>query len=390
VRERKEESDREVASKRSALRDLLQERAKGLHDEALRSGGSVPAEQWEALRRLSSLAEIYDASRPAPSRRGWPLIAVFASTLLIASILLFVRRESTEIELDLQVDQMGFVLPDRQVLSEAVRLSALGVSGVNRVQLPRARDSEAMALVSGRDFDSSIALAVAADHQLRGEISLPELILPAQTPVMLKKTEPRGQFRWTLQGTGLDLRADVNGPVRVNLAGGGEHQLSFLSPKSVIFEPQSRQVNLDLTFLTLPQKIAPMPLPIRDLSLLRIEDRRGPEGLPVRRVSTILSGTIYFEELNGQELKLRSGETIRFEGLQGEIGSLELKDDKIVLQFRGRVRGMTAGSSDTSRSLMPTWLEWLKARRGLYLLWGTAVYLFGLIVGVLRWLRASQ
>jgi len=149
-------------------------------------------------------------------------------------------------------------------------------------------------------------------------------------------------------------------------------------------------VNLDLTFLTLPQKIALMPLPIRDLSLLRIEDRRGPEGLPVRRVSTILSGTIYFEELNGQELKLRSGETIRFEGLQGEIGSLELKDDKIVLQFRGRVRGMTAGSSDTSRSLMPTWLEWLKARRGLYLLWGTAVYLFGLIVGVLRWLRASQ
>jgi hypothetical protein len=36
---------------------------------------------------------------------------------------------------------------------------------------------------------------------------------------------------------------------------------------------------------------------------------------------------------------------------------------------------------------MPTWLEWLRARHGLSLLWGTALYLFGLAVGVLRWWR---
>lgn len=367
--ERKEESDRVVASERNQLRELLHAQAKALHDEAIRSGGPVPAEQLEALRRLSSLVEICDAAQPAPSRSRWPIIAVFASTLLIASILLFARRGSTEIELDLRVDQMGFVLPDRQVLSERLRLSALGVSGLSGIQLPRARGSQAMTLVSGHHFESGIALAVAAEHQLRGEVSLPELILPAQTRVLLKKTEPPGQYRLTLQGTGLDLRADVNGPVQVNLTGGSEHRLSFLSPKPVTFEPQSQQVNLDLTFLALPQKISPMPLAIQDLSLLRIEDRRGPEGLPVRRVSTILSGTIYLEELNGQELKLRSGEAIRLEGSQGEIEFLELKDDHIVLQFRGRVRGMTTGSSEIGRNLMPTWLEWLRARRGLYLLW---------------------
>jgi hypothetical protein len=390
VRERKEESDRGAASERNSLRDLLQAQAKILHDEALRSGGTVPAEQWEALRRLSSLVEICDAAEPVPSRSRRPLILVFASTLLIASILLFARRESTEIELDLVVDQMGFVLPGRQVLSEHLRLSALGVSGLSRVQLPRARGSDAMTFVSGHDFESGIALAVATEQQARGEVSLPEMILPAQTRVSLGKTELSGQYRLTLQGIGLDLRADVNGPVRVNLAGGSERQLSFLSPKSVIFEPQSQQVNLDLTFLALPQKISPMPLAVQDVSLLRIEDRRGPEGLPVRRVSTILSGTIYFEELNGQELKLRSGEAIRFEGSEGAIEILELKDDNIVLQFRGRVRGLTTGSSEVGRSLMPTWLEWLKARRGLYLLWGTAIYLFGLIAGVLRWLRVPQ
>jgi hypothetical protein len=132
-----------------------------------------------------------------------------------------------------------------------------------------------------------------------------------------------------------------------------------------------------------------MPLTIQDLCLLRIEDRRGIEGLPVRRVSTILSGTIFFEELNSKKLTLRPGEVIELERSQGEIESLEFKDD-IVVQFRGRVRGILSGPADIRQSLMPTWLESLKARQGLSLLWGSAIYLFGLVVGILRWLRAPE
>jgi hypothetical protein len=383
-------SERKEEAAPDQLRQLLQAKAKALHDEALRSHGAVHGEQLKALQRLSGLVAICDASQPVRSRSHWPLIALFASTLFIVSILLFARRQSTEIEMDLQVDQLGFSLANRQVLSEQLSLSALGVSGLSKIQFPRARDTEATTLASGRDFDSSVDLAVAVDHQLRGEVSLPELILPAQTRVSLEKSGAPSQYRLTLQGAALDLRANVNGPVQVNLTGGSQRQLSFLSPKAVIFEPQAQQVNLDLTFLTLPQKISPLPLAIHDLSLLRIDDRRGPEGLPVRRVSTILSGTIYFEELDGREYKIRPGEAIQLEGSQGEIGSLELKDDHIVLQFRGRVKNIRTGPSKVGRSLMPTWLEWLKARRGLALLWGTAIYLFGLVVGALRWLRAPQ
>jgi hypothetical protein len=390
VNEKKEKSDRVLAPERNQLREMLRAQAQALHNETARSGGVVPAERLEALRRLSSLVEIYEAAQPTPPRRRWPLVVAFASTLFIASILLFARRGSTGIELDLQVDQMGFVLPARQLLSEQLDLSALAVSGLSRVQLPRASSSEATTLIAGHDFESGIALAVAAQKQEKGEISLPDLILPAQTRVSLGKTQSPGQYRLALEGSGLDLRADVNGPVRVSPGGGSAHPFSFLSPKPVIFEPQSQQVNLDLTLLALPRKISPIPLTIQDLSLLRIEDRRGPDGLPVRRLSTILSGTIYFEELNGQELKLRPGEAIKFEGSEGQIEMLELRDDHIVLQFHGRVRGLTTGSSGVGRSLMPTWLDWLKARQGLYLLWGTAIYLFGLIAGVLRWFKVPQ
>jgi hypothetical protein len=378
-----------AASERNELRNLVYARAKALQTEAIRSGGSIPAEQFEELRQLAALAGIYDAARPVPPQRRWPVVALFVFTLVLVSILLFVRRRSTEIELDLHVTELGFVLPERQLLNEPLRLAALGILGLREIQLPRSRSSEAVTLTSGHDFESGINLTVATENQSRGEVGLPELIVPAETHVSFKKTDLPGQYRWALQGAGFDLRADVVGPVRVDAEGGTERQLTFLSPKPVLFEPQANDVNLDLTFLVLPQNLSPVPRNIKDLSFLRIENRRGPDGLPVRRVSTIQSGSIYLEELNGQELKLRPGEEIRFESAQGEIESLELEDDGVVFQFRGRVHRMTAGSTETSRSLMPTWLDWLKARRGLYLLWGTAVYLFGLIAGVLRWLKVS-
>lgn len=388
--EKGQESHRVDESEAHQLDKLLRAQAKALQDETVRSGGQVPAERLDALRRLSSLVEICDAARPRPSRSRWPLIAAFACTLLIASILLFARPKSTRVEMDLHVDEMSFVLANRQVLSEPLRLSALGISGLRRIHLPRARGTDESTLVSGRDFESGVALAAGAERQVRGAVSLPELILPAQTRVLLKKTEDPGQYRVALQGAGLDLSANVNGPVKVNLTSGVERQFSFLSPKALVFEPQSQRVNLNLTFPALPQKISPAPLAVQELSLLRIEDRRGPEGLPVREVSTILSGTVYFEELNGQELKLRSGEAIRLRNSQGEIDVLEFRDDQIALQFRGTVQGMTAGSSEVDRKLMPTWLEWLKARRGFYLLWGTAIYLYGLVAGVMRWLKVAQ
>jgi len=97
-----------------------------------------PLERLEDLRRLSSLVEICSAARPRPSHSRWPLIGAFACTLLIASVLLFARPKTQKVRMDLRVDQIGFSLPNRQLLSEQLRLSALSVSGLKGIQLPRA------------------------------------------------------------------------------------------------------------------------------------------------------------------------------------------------------------------------------------------------------------
>lgn len=50
---------------------------------------------------------------------------------------------------------------------------------------------------------------------------------------------------------------------------------------------------------------------------------------------------------------------------------------------------MTSGDGAERRSLMPTWLELLRAQHGLGLLWGSTLYLAGVAMGVLRWWRGS-
>jgi hypothetical protein len=76
---------------------------------------------------------------------------------------------------------------------------------------------------------------------------------------------------------------------------------------------------------------------------------------------------------------------LHLEGVHGVIRTLQLLEDHIALTFHGYVSGMRSGYGANPRSLMPTYLEWLQARHGLSLLWGTTIYLVGLLVGALRW-----
>lgn len=370
------------------LRETLRAQAEALQNEAI-SSGQISPEKLESLQRLAALVKIGEEAQPKPSRNRLPLIVAGIVTLLIVSSLLFGRRSSTEIDLQGEVDELSFVVPTKELFSESLTVTALGVSGLTRVQVPRAQNQESRTLISSQSSGLDIMLATNVDSKTTGEMDLPELVLPAKTRLWLQNATLPRQYRLTLQGSGLDLRADVSGTVQVSIAGGSSESLNFVSPKPVIFESGERSVNLDLTLGSLPHTISAMPMNVEDFSLLRVEDRKGPGNAPVRDVSTILSGSIYFDELDRGELKLRPRETIHLAHAEGEISFLQLKDDRMAVRFHGRVRGIETGSAASGRNLMPTWLEWLRARRGLYLFWGTCIYLFGLVAGFLRWLKGT-
>ncbi len=355
-------------------------------DEAVRSGGQVSAEQIEALARLARLVELQGAAAPPPGRRRWPLAAALAGTLLIVSALFFARVRETEVELDVAVSEVSFALPSPQVLIEGTALTALGVSGLRGIQLPDAPGREALALVAPEGAESAIRMTAGAENR-PGTIDLGTIMAPARTRVWLRRAEAPGQYRLSLQSADLDLHVDVHGSVRLGLPGAAARQVVFVSPKAVLLQPGPGVIDLDLTFRDLSRTSLSPQMSVSALSFSQVEQLGDTEHSVVRRLSTVLSGTLYLESLDGAARPLRPGEDIRFGQARGQLRAVRLGDDHISLRFHGRVRDMTTGSEDSPRSLMPTWLEWLKARHGLSLLWGTTLYVSGLIVGALRWLR---
>jgi hypothetical protein len=121
------------------------------------------------------------------------------------------------------------------------------------------------------------------------------------------------------------------------------------------------------------------------LSFHRFEQYHASDRTLIRHASTIQSGTLHLEGVGGTRHPLRAGEGIRFERVHGVIRMLELEGQQAHVQFRGHVRGMQTGWGESERSLMPSYLEWLEARHGLYLLWGSTLYIFGLVAGLMRW-----
>lgn len=371
------------------LRDLLYRQTKAVSDGAIQASGQISAEQIEALERLARLVDICNVAQPPPRQR-WPMVAALGFTLVIVSGLLFARVSETEIELEAALSEVSFVLPTRQLLSNVSQLSELGASGLRDIQLPRARDRAAQTLHASEGEEFAIRLSIVSDQQREGTVTLAALMLPAGAHVWLRCTEVPYQYRLSLKSPELTLRADVNGPIQMGLSRAPVEQLDFLSPTVALLRPGSNEIDLDLTFPEGSQAAFSPQLSADNLSLFRIDQFMDTKHTVVRRVSTVRSGTLYLESLNGKERPLRPAEGLRFDGSHGVVRTLRLQDNHIALNFHGVVRGMVTGPGESERSLMPTYLEWLQARHGLSLLWGTTLYLLGLIIGALRWWGISN
>lgn len=338
------------------LRDVLQRKVREAARDAAAHDGAVPSEQLDALNRLARLVEVRDRTVPSPSAR-WRIAAILGATLLIVSLLLFLRVRETQVEIQAVVSEAGFELERPQVVTGTMSLKELGASGLRGEKALRVTAVDA------------------------GTITLDPLNLPAGVEVRIDAERAPSRFRLLLRRANTVLRATAHGSVQIDT-----HTETFAMPRALPIETDPGEVTLDLH----PVKDAAFSpqLFVRKLALSRVEEFHAPEGTTAQAVSTIAGGTIYFESLNGQPRPLRPRELLRFDEIRGVIRTLELEDGGIALAFRGDVRGMSSGWSDDPVNLMPTWLEWLKARHGLSLLWGTTLYLFGLAAAILRWWKA--
>lgn len=369
------------------LRGLRDTEAAKAVEFALRTG-DVREDQIATLERLSRLVEIDEARTPTWRSRA-PIIAVMVATLVVLSVLFFARVSSTDIELDVEATRVGFVLPTRQTLTEMLPLSKLGVGRLREAEIPRSR-SQASQVLRGDEGDVAVQLAPATVPDRNGTVTLEGVLLPPATAVSVTHAGAPRQYRVEIAAAAPDLHVAVFGPTDLSASGAGRRTLDFDVPSNLVLRSGKSGVFFDVALPEGTRRALARQISARNISLQDIDESSDGNRTVVRRVSAIVSGTLYLEALDGKERKLRAGELLQFDRSEGELRSVRLEDDRIVLNFQGTVQGMTIGRGSNRISLMPTWLEWLQARHGVSLFWGSALYLCGAAIAVLKWLKGRE
>jgi hypothetical protein len=366
------------AKSKDPLHEWLDRELTALDEQVAR--GQTP--QAGRLRALSGVVELLRARESAGGGTGkWLVAAALAATLAVVSVLLFARVHETEIELSVTATEVGFTLTTDQVLASGAVLSRLGFAGLTAVDWSQLRDLEGP---SHGVNSPAISFSVVDRGERHGSVTLGELIIPKGTWVTLRRGAGPRDFHLELAAPGLALHTSVAGPVMVGVVGGRAGIIDAPAPRGVSLVGDEG-VDIDFGFASLPQwPIAP-ELRAGDISFTRIDQFVGGEESVVRQASTVVAGSVFFESLDGSERRLRPSEALNFTRSAGVLRAVELTDAGVVVQFHGRVAGMGTGTDDARRSWMPTYLEWLRARHELALLWGSSLYLFGLVVAVLRW-----
>jgi hypothetical protein len=381
--------DEAPAPSADRVRELLVREVVATSNAVLASGGRVDADRIAAIEHLARLVELQNSVMPPLARRRWPVVAAFLLTLVIATVLLYGEVPETDVELGLRATEIAFAVQGQQKFGVGIRLSSVGVGGLGEAEIPQSARSGVLFLKPS-GFDGNLRLLLVPDPSQGGSLDLEPFILPAGTRVWLRHTGVPYEARLSFSGPPLVLRASVRGPLTLSQPGAEARRLEFVAPKAIVLRGSALPLDVDLRFLELVGTSLLSDIEVSGVSLVRTDEVSESGRTVVRRRSTVMDGTLHFESLNGRERRLRPGEVLEFRHAEGEVRTLQVERNHLSIQFHGRVAGMETGSDRNRRSLMPSYLEWLYARRGLELLWATALYLFGLSAGVLGWLGRSR
>jgi hypothetical protein len=369
------------------LRRVLRERVRGAVQAAADAPHRLTDAEVAELERLARLLAVDEGLR---ARSRWVVIAAVAAAVVVFMVLLALPLRTTEVDLELVAEEASFVVPERHVVIAATGVSALGVSGLRRFELPADPPRPALVLTAPAETDIAVRLSPDRSGGGVGAVDLGAVAVAATTRVWVRPgAGPRRHHLW-LEPPPEALHADVQGRILLEAQGRPAERITVATAQQVRLEPGGRTVDLDLTLRDGTALVFLGRLPATDLAFSRVEEFEEPATTMVRRVSTVVSGRVAFADAPPREHRLHTGETLRLDGARGVIRALSVAEDGVHLEFHGRVHAVTTGWGDFERNITPTWVQYLQANQALSLLWGAVVSASALIVSLLRWWRAPS
>jgi len=297
--------------------------------------------------------------------------------LACASLLLFRRVAVTHVVIDATATSGEFRLSQTRSLTDTAVLTSIRLTGIRKLS------GELCAELSGGKAPKDLTL-VAENGKAPGTITLQPIEARKGQSVALLAGDSPTRWSFSFSGKAQPVKVTIEGFVKVD---GEPCRIEAKFPRTLEADLDERSARIVLEFSKPPAQLLPPLLPIDRLAFLRTDMVELEGGLERQESSTFTGGSIFFEELEGKETKLRDGEWLDIGVREGWLRAPRAAGPSLAWRYRGSVDALRSGPPDSRRDLKPSWLEYARAQHGMELLWGTALSLFGLGGTLLRWLK---
>jgi hypothetical protein len=343
--------------------------------------GNVSKDDFDALDRLEKLA-----AGDRSWHQWWIPACAFLLPLAAVTFLITKDQKQTEIDLDAKVSAFSATLKDKQPLFNGSLLRAFSASGL-----------EGIDKLSAEDGDCSLDMKLGAKPLPEEAINLQLLEVPRGWRVFLEHSE--SSIEVTLSGPAtkpetthedVPTTVSVSGRATLETRCGGVRNLRESKAKDI--SSVTLRVGPRTTLSVTPVDGRPLRF-ARQIAVEKVafvsQEISFADAPLNRQLSSVLSGTLYLNALDGKQVPLRPAEALSFSDFTGTLRRITPATDGLQLELFGTVQGMKTGEAPNQRSLMPTYLQWVAARKELWLWWGSAVSAFAVLMSVLRWLKIT-
>jgi len=337
--------------------------------------GHLPAvnSTGASIAAISEAISVYKEEREKSHFRFFGIIAT-SSILLVLGTVLLLPIPKTPVFLTTKSNTLSFtLLRNAALLRGAQPASEVKLLGVSRVFMGNAE----LPPPAGQQFH------LLGTGQLGhiGQIGLESLELPEGTGVSILSAGSLHQLQMALV-----LPQEALGPLKLNLSG------SFTHPPSMKLVTLSQAVQLEaipagqhiLLTLIFPntQVRFDTPLHVGQMSWSSPSPTATEE-------SSMVSGTVYFDDIRTLSAKLRPGTPFRVAG-SGYIRKLVWNAGLIDTEMEGTATSVSTGTEETRRDLMPSIFSYIRTRETLTQFWAALGSLTLLALALDRWWRSPQ
>ena len=336
------------------------------------------ANEVAALESLSNLKREH-LRVEAPQRRSLVPLALVIATAGVITCLVFIPLPLIQVEMDLVCSAVTFRTQG------AVQLT--GLSSLKLLQGVAFAPAQVEEPVNLRTLELRAPMELRPKDE--GSLTLSSITIPARTVVSIEKTADEGTWRLQIASPDAKVAATLAGSVDVSSPGSASQTIDFGHGAKVALDasPPTSMLEIHVTPGDAESFLVRRTIPLTEVSFEETIEEPTPENVGVirGRASSVLEGKIFNESLGGQQSSLRNREQVSVSVVDGQIRELRLDKAALHVNLSASAREVRIGSSGGSRSLRPSYLEWLAEYHTLQLAWGSAAWLFALVLGGVKW-----